>query len=297
MAVPAVLRLDPRLERAVGHRGRERGRIDDLLDDLADALEVVRADLRLELAPLRDDVARRPSADEPDVRARQLVDPAERHVDDRARRGEDRRAALLGIHPRVRRPAVEAERELLRARRAEDHLADRRRLVVDVADARLEALDVEARRADEADLLHRREEQLHPGMRPPSSTMRRAASSITTTADLLSAPRIVPPALRTTPSSPTTGLELALERHGVEVGAEEDRHAALGAPRAAGRRCSRSWSRAAGPRRPPPRRARSHRAHASRGRRRRAPRRAGSGSRRARGRARSRRDVSCCCTA
>src|SRR5687768_13482437 len=39
----------------------------------------------------------------------------------------------------------------------------------------------------------------------PSSTIRRAASIIATTADLLSAPRIVPPALRTIPSSPTTG--------------------------------------------------------------------------------------------
>ena len=39
----------------------------------------------------------------------------------------------------------------------------------------------------------------------PSSTIRRAASIIATTADLLSAPRIVPPPLRTMPSSPTTG--------------------------------------------------------------------------------------------
>ena len=35
--------------------------------------------------------------------------------------------------------------------------------------------------------------------------MRRAASIMATTADLLSAPRIVPPAFRTMPSSPTTG--------------------------------------------------------------------------------------------
>ena len=44
-----------------------------------------------------------------------------------------------------------------------------------------------------------------PACGRPSSTIRRAASIIATTADLLSAPRIVPPAFRTTPSSPTTG--------------------------------------------------------------------------------------------
>ncbi len=43
-----------------------------------------------------------------------------------------------------------------------------------------------------------------PGWEIPSSTRRRAASSITATAALSSAPRIVPAALRTTPSS-TTG--------------------------------------------------------------------------------------------
>ena len=36
-AVAAVLRLDPRLERALRDARRERGRVDDLLDDLGDA--------------------------------------------------------------------------------------------------------------------------------------------------------------------------------------------------------------------------------------------------------------------
>ena len=55
-----------------------------------------------------------------------------------------------------------------------------------------------------------------------SSTIRRAASSMTATADLLSAPRIVPAALRTIPSS-TTGSIAAVGRDGVEVRAEEER--------------------------------------------------------------------------
>ena len=65
-------------------------------------------------------------------------------------------------------------------------------------------------------------------MRPASSTTRRAASSIRASADLLSAPRIVPPALRTSPSS-TTGSSVPVERNGVEVRAEEERDALLAA--------------------------------------------------------------------
>ncbi len=46
---------------------------------------------------------------------------------------------------------------------------------------------------------------------------------MTTTAALLSEPRIVPDALRTIPSSPITGSIVGLRRHRVRVRAEEDR--------------------------------------------------------------------------
>ena len=59
-----------------------------------------------------------------------------------------------------------------------------------------------------------------------SETIRRAASTIATTADLLSAPRIVPAAFRTIPSV-DDGLERPLRRHGVEVRAEKDRRPAV----------------------------------------------------------------------
>ena len=65
-----------------------------------------------------------------------------------------------------------------------------------------------------------------PACPRPSSSTRRTASSMTTTAALLSEPRIVPAALRTMPSSPTTGSIDRLRRHGVRVRAEEDRRPA-----------------------------------------------------------------------
>ena len=105
------------------------------------------------------------AVDQSDVRGRLLVDPAEPHLGDRLGGGEDRRAALLRVHARVRGAAVERDVELLRRRRAEDDVADRRGLVVDVADLRAQARVVERERAEQADLFLRREEQLDPGVR------------------------------------------------------------------------------------------------------------------------------------
>ena len=69
-----------------------------------------------------------------------------------------------------------------------------------------------------------------PACGRPSASTRRAASSMTATAALLSAPRIVPAALRTTPSS-TAGSIGPVGRNRVEVGAQEERDAAVRALR------------------------------------------------------------------
>ena len=91
-------------------------------------------------------------------------------------------------------------------RRAEDDLADRRALVVDVARRRDESRVVERVGAAERHLLLRREEELDPRVLPTLVERRGAPlRASTTTAALLSEPRIVPAALRTMPSSPTTG--------------------------------------------------------------------------------------------
>jgi hypothetical protein len=71
------------------------------------------------VAPLGDDVPRRPAVDEPDVRARELVDPAERHVDDRPRAARIAERPSSGYMPACA-AAVERQHELLRGRRAED---------------------------------------------------------------------------------------------------------------------------------------------------------------------------------
>jgi hypothetical protein len=109
---------------------------------------------------LGDDVARRSALDQADVGGRLLVDAAESEVGDGAGRGRDRRSALLRVHARVRRPAVERHLERRCPRCADDDLPDRRRLVVDKAELGLEPRVVEGVRAAQADLLLRREHEL-----------------------------------------------------------------------------------------------------------------------------------------
>ena len=75
--------------------------VDELRDELRRALLVLAADLADDDAALGDDVDRAAARDRPDVRGRLGVDAPEAHVGDRARRREDRAAALLGAHPRV----------------------------------------------------------------------------------------------------------------------------------------------------------------------------------------------------
>ena len=114
----------------------------------------------------------------------------------------------------------------LRIRGAEDDVADRRRLVVHVPDlrARSVAWSNAAAPSSPTSSFGVKSSSM-PACGRFSASTRRVPSSIAATADLLSAPRIVPPAFRTTPSS-IDRLHRALGRNRVEMRAEEDRRAA-----------------------------------------------------------------------
>ena len=126
---------------------------------------------------------------------------------------------------------MEAERELLGARRAEDHLADRRGLVVHVADAPLEALDVQLHRAEQADLLLRREDELDPGVAPLLLEDTACGLEHRDDCGLVVGTEDRPPGVAHEPVLVDHRVERAVERHGVEVRAEEERDAALDRPR------------------------------------------------------------------
>ena len=225
-AVALVGLADLGLDHALGDARRERERVEHLLDEVGELASVVRACLRFELAPLRDDVPGAAAGDRADVRCRLVVEPSEPQVGNGARSGGDCRAALLRDHPGVRGPAVEAHRQRAPVGRAHDHLADRRRLVVDEAELGLELRVVEGARAEKADLLLLREQQLDAGMRPafgddpPRRLDHRDDGRLVVRAEDRS--RGVPDdAVR------DDRLERALRRHGVEMRTEEDRRTAV----------------------------------------------------------------------
>ena len=146
-----------------------------------------------------------PPRDQADVRGRLLVEPAEPEVGDRAGGGLDRGAALLGDHARVRRAAVEADgsssaRTARRGSRRRSAPPGRRRSRARASSRVWSKAPAPSRPTSSIGV----KTSSTPACGRESSTSRRAASIIATTADLLSAPRIVPPAFRTTPSS-TTG--------------------------------------------------------------------------------------------
>ena len=143
-----------------------------------------------------DDVASGPALDPADVRRRLLFETAEPQVGNRARRGGDRRPALLRIHAGVRGAPVEAPADRGRRRRAKDDLADRSRLVEHVPHRGAKPRVVERGAPRSPTSSFGVNTSSMPACRRPSATTRRTASSMTATAALLSAPRIVPPAFR-----------------------------------------------------------------------------------------------------
>ena len=116
-----------------------------------------------------------------------------------------------------------------------------------------------------------------PACSRPSRTIRRAASSITTTAALSSAPRIVPPALRTRPSSITGSISPSGGT--VSRCAQRKMGSRRRLGRATDRGCCPSSSRSPHLTRPRPTSARARRDRRSRRRQLPAPRRVGWGSR------------------
>ena len=166
-----------------------------------------------------DDVARGAARDQADVGGRLLVEPAQLHPRDRGRGGGDRAAAVLGPDPGVRLDPGEVGEDLLLGRRGDDHLADRAGVVED--EAALASAASRRRRPWRRAAPAPRRRSAAARSRPAAarSAWRATSSMKTATAALLSAPRIVSPRLRKTPSSSTTSI-WPVVRDGVEVGAE-----------------------------------------------------------------------------
>jgi hypothetical protein len=144
----------------------------------------------------------------------------ESELGDRASRGRDRRAAVLGMHPRVRGAPVKGDLERLRVRRTEDHNTDRSRLVVDVAGARTQPGVVEGVRTDEPDLLLGREQQLDAGVWPALSEDQPGGLEHGGDGCLVVGAE---DRARGVPNDPVLddGLDRGRRRHSVEVGAEQ----------------------------------------------------------------------------
>ena len=218
-------------------------RRDDLADDLLDALR------RRASAPRRRRVQRSGTTFVPPTppldRARRstVVSSSMRPCGIAAiacAAARDRAAAVLGPDPGVRGAAEQLGLPAHVRRRGDDDLADRRGVVEDVARARCAAAPTSNALAPAS---ARSSLTVNSSSMPtgePSSVARRASSSSIATAALLSAPRIVSPALSQPPST-STGSTGALVRDGVEVRAEQ--HAAL----ARGPGCARAGCRHSAP--------------------------------------------------
>ncbi len=110
-AIAGKARTHLGLELALGEARGERGRLEHLAHEVIRLALVVRPHLGNELAPFRNDVPCGPARDHADARAGLLVDPSEPEVGDRTCRSGDRRATVLGAHPRMCRASVEAKVE------------------------------------------------------------------------------------------------------------------------------------------------------------------------------------------
>ena len=159
-----------------------------------------------------------------DVRRRLGVDPPERHVGDRAGRGDDRAAAVLRGDPGMRGAADEPEPEGPLRRRGQDDVPDRGGVVVAVPDPGAQPRRVERLGAAQADLLHRRQHELDPGVRPPRSDELRDGGEHDGHGRLVVGTEdgVVPVH---DDAVSHLGVDRPRRRHGVEVGVQEDRNA------------------------------------------------------------------------
>ena len=131
----------------------------------------------------------RAAGDRADVDRRLLVQAPERQRGDRARRGEDRAAALLGADAGVRRGAAEVGLDAEVRRRVDDDLADRRGVVEDVAEVAAAAATASNARAPASAVSSPTVNSSSRSTGAPALRTWRASASSTATAALLSAPR------------------------------------------------------------------------------------------------------------
>ncbi len=204
--------------------GREGQRVDHLLDERGERLRLVGARLGDDGAELGDDVARRPAGDQPDVRGRLVVEPAQAQIGDGACRSRDGRASVLGAHPRMRGASAEDRVDRSGVRRRADDLAQRPRVVVAVADRRLDRVEVELVGALEPGLLLGREDELDAGVRDAlvQDPLRRDEHRRHRGLVVAAEDRVAGVAHDAVLDD---GLDRVGRRHGVEVRAEEDRGA------------------------------------------------------------------------
>ena len=183
-----------------------------------------------------------------------------------------------GYIPACDGASVEPRRDRLRVRRAEDDLADRRRLVVDVAELAPRAGSGRTRTAPSSPTSSFGVKSSSTpacgtvlGDDPPRRLEHHGDRRLVVGAEDRARRRCG----RCRPRRPPA--RSARRRHGVEMGAEEDRRSLAARVRAGGRGCSPSSSRRRLRRRPRPRRARCRRARRAPGRRPPAPRPGGLG--------------------
>ena len=221
LAVHARLEVDLALAGRPGERVEHGGELD------RQRALVEAARLGGELAALGHDVGGGAALDRPDVGGRLGVDAPERHPRDRPRGGVDGAAPGLGREARVGGAPDEGRDDLVQRRRRGHHVPDGAGVVVDEAEAALQDRRVERGRAAQPDLLARGEEQLDA--RVGELLVADAAHRLEHHGDggLVVAAEDRRVAVREVPVD-ELDLDRPGHRHGVEVGAEDDRRAPRG---------------------------------------------------------------------
>ena len=138
-----------------------------LLHELRELALVARPSIDREPAARGHDVGAVPPSNQADVRGRLLVDATEPEIRDGASGRDDRRAAVLGVDPGVRRASREEDVDRPARGSRDDHLADGARVVIDEAESSLEPRHVERESALETRFFPGGEEQLDAGVPAP----------------------------------------------------------------------------------------------------------------------------------
>jgi hypothetical protein len=170
------------------------------------------------------------AVDRADVGGRLLVDAAEAHRGDRVGGRDDRAAPVLRSDAGVRGATAEVRLEPVVGRRGDDDLADRARVVEDVAERRAQRRRVERLGAGQRVLLADREQQLDADRQAVDHGAPRERQQDRHRGLVVGAQDGVACALPAVVHE--HGLDDAVVRHGVEVGAEQHRAAGVAAGQA-----------------------------------------------------------------